>query len=246
MMFEIPKPLHPVKPGTSAPRGQPEQPMRFPAGPFFIEQSARTAIISFSGPARKVERFRIAYSRLDAQNLNRLMRAAAPGITLDEFIKSRRKDKEITKEIEQRLAAALVTAIEGEDIEILSSALYQVPKSIGKFAERFLVSVERVRNVDFLPQLSLLERAIDLVRQMLKQSRRPNLSRLAGLNAQLQKVEAEADHLVMEWNCQLYIRKYDFLTSVLLKDLYDLLEKTMDRCRSAGNIMYRVALKHRG
>jgi uncharacterized protein Yka (UPF0111/DUF47 family) len=31
---------------------------------------------------------------------------------------------------------------------------------------------------------------------------------------------------------------------VMLKDLYELLEKVIDRCRDVGNILYHIVLKH--
>jgi uncharacterized protein Yka (UPF0111/DUF47 family) len=42
----------------------------------------------------------------------------------------------------------------------------------------------------------------------------------------------------------LYSGKYDPLTAMALKDLYELLEKVFDRCRDAGNVISHVVLKH--
>ena len=42
----------------------------------------------------------------------------------------------------------------------------------------------------------------------------------------------------------LYSGRYDALQMILLRDLYELLEKVIDRCRDAGNVIAHIALKH--
>jgi uncharacterized protein Yka (UPF0111/DUF47 family) len=42
----------------------------------------------------------------------------------------------------------------------------------------------------------------------------------------------------------LYNSPYDAISVVALKDLYDLLEKVIDRCRDAGNIIVQIVLKN--
>jgi uncharacterized protein Yka (UPF0111/DUF47 family) len=42
----------------------------------------------------------------------------------------------------------------------------------------------------------------------------------------------------------LFSGKHDALQVIALKDLYELLEKIIDRCRDAGNVIAHIALKH--
>jgi uncharacterized protein Yka (UPF0111/DUF47 family) len=42
----------------------------------------------------------------------------------------------------------------------------------------------------------------------------------------------------------LYNSPHDAISVVALKDLYDLLEKVIDRCRDAGNIIVQIVLKN--
>jgi uncharacterized protein Yka (UPF0111/DUF47 family) len=42
----------------------------------------------------------------------------------------------------------------------------------------------------------------------------------------------------------LYKANHDPVTVVALKDLYDLLEKVIDRCRDAGNVIVQIVLKN--
>jgi uncharacterized protein len=42
----------------------------------------------------------------------------------------------------------------------------------------------------------------------------------------------------------LYGGKHEAIKAVILKDLYELLEKVFDRCRDAGNVVFHIVLKH--
>jgi uncharacterized protein len=164
--------------------------------------------------------------------------------TLDEFVSSRRKDKAITNEISELLVKTFVTALEREDIEALSNALYKVPKTIEKFAERYILCAPRLRDVKFDTQIVMLEEATKTVVAMLKELKKNNLQSISQHNTKLQKLEGDADKLMLEEFRDLYSGKYDPLTALALKDLYELLEKVFDRCRDTGNVVSHVVLKH--
>jgi uncharacterized protein Yka (UPF0111/DUF47 family) len=92
--------------------------------------------------------------------LKRILTNASITPTLDEFVASRRKDKAITNEISELLVKTFVTTLEREDIEALSNALYKVPKTIEKFAERYILCAPQLRGVNFDRQLAMLEEAV--------------------------------------------------------------------------------------
>jgi len=164
--------------------------------------------------------------------------------TLDEFVVSRRKDKAITQEISEMLVKTFVTALEREDIEALSNALYKVPKTVEKFAERYILCAPRLREVKFNTHIEMAEQATRTVVAMLKELKKNNLNSIAQHNAALQKIEGDADKLMLEEFRVLYGGKYEPLTALALKDLYELMEKVFDRCRDAGNVVSHVVLKH--
>jgi len=64
------------------------------------------------------------------------------------------------------------------------------------------------------------------------------------LNEQLQHYEGEADKLINELYKDLYSGKFDPIQVIILKDLYELLEKVVDKCRDAGNILFHIVLKN--
>lgn len=176
--------------------------------------------------------------------LKRILTNPSVTPTLDEFVASRRKDKAITNEISDLLVKTFVTALEREDIEALSNALYKVPKTIEKFAERYILCAPRLRSVSFEVHVTMLEEATKTVVLMLGELKKNDLAGISQQNALLQKIEGQADKLMLEHLRELYSGKHDPITALALKDLYELLEKVFDRCRDAGNVVSHVVLKH--
>jgi uncharacterized protein Yka (UPF0111/DUF47 family) len=43
---------------------------------------------------------------------------------------------------------------------------------------------------------------------------------------------------------EVYNGRYEPLQAMLVRDLYDLLEKIIDRCRDAGNVISHIVLKN--
>lgn len=165
--------------------------------------------------------------------------------TLDGLIQSRRKDKQITEEITEQLCKTFVTPLEREDIEALCIALYKIPKTAEKFTEKFLLCRKQTRDIDFTKQLNLLEQSTETVTQMVKKLRqRAHLETMKEQNDRLHYLEGEADKLMLGLIKELYSGKYEPLKAVILLDLYETLEKIIDRCRDAGNVIFQIVLKY--
>jgi uncharacterized protein len=125
--------------------------------------------------------------------------------TLHEFADARSKDKKITEEISTRLITTFVTPMEREDIEALAEALYKVPKIVEKFAERYSIVADRVKDVDFSKQLVLMEKAVNLVLRMVQALRAGrNLGSIKSLQNELQICESEADDVLLEMEREFY------------------------------------------
>lgn len=171
---------------------------------------------------------------------------SSPGDTqnLDAFAASRREDKKITQQIDEALCRTFVTELEREDIEALANALYKIPKTAEKIAERIQITRDRLKNVDFSRQIQLMDTAADTVVTMIAELQKLHLERVKELNEKLQQVEGEADKLILESLRQLYTATPDAVQVVILKDLYDLIEKVVDRCRDAGNVVAHIVLKN--
>jgi len=111
-------------------------------------------------------------ARSSVQALVRVVKSATAPPTMEDFVMSRRKEKRIAQEISEQLVNTFITGLEREDIEALSTALYKIPKATEKWAEHFIRGLQHVREVDFTPQVGMLEQATDTVLAMVRQLRR--------------------------------------------------------------------------
>ncbi len=179
------------------------------------------------------------------QFLLQMLKSPRESKSLDDLVLTRRKEKKIAAQISEELVRTFVTGLEREDIEALASVLYKIPKAVEKFAERFNLAPPDMRDVDFAPQAEMLEKATAQVLVMVRQLRNiKELEKVKELNDRLQYIEGEADKLMVNLLRDLYGGRYDSLKVVVVKDLYELLEKVIDRCRDAGNVVVQIALKN--
>jgi len=164
---------------------------------------------------------------------------------LDDFIQSRRKDKKITSRITEELCKTFVTPLEREDIEELSLALYRIPKIVEKIVERLSIYPGRIPREGFVRQAQLLGQAADSVVFMVKQLRHgANMEKIGEANEKLQFAEGEADKYMLGLIKDLYQGSYDAKETVILQDLFEMVEKAVDRCRDAGNVVFQIVLKY--
>ena len=184
-------------------------------------------------------------ARASIQCLVQLVKHPNQAHALDAFAEIRRKDKRITQQLSEHLCTTFVTPLEREDIEALSNALYKIPKTAEKFGERYLLAPQHIKGWDVSKQMAMLEKAADTVVLLVKELREGvNLEKVKKQNDQLQHIEGEADKLMIESLQDLYNGDYSSLRIVILKDLYEILEKIFDRCRDVGNVVFHIVLKH--
>ncbi|MGI8430807.1 MAG: DUF47 domain-containing protein [Chthoniobacterales bacterium] len=176
--------------------------------------------------------------------LAKLEQHASPE-SLEAFVQSRRKDKEITQELTEQLCKTFITPLEREDIQALSTALYKIPKTVEKIGERVLIFPDDLHGRNFTKHLQLLDQAAEAVLAMVKELRNGTDAATAReMNARLQTIEGDADKLELEMLRELYHGDYEGKQIIFLRDLYELLEKVIDRCRDAGNIILQIVLKY--
>jgi uncharacterized protein Yka (UPF0111/DUF47 family) len=186
-----------------------------------------------------------AASTESTRALTELLSSPAPQRSLEKFKLARQREKALAAQIDQELVNTFVTALEREDIDALNGALYRIPKIVEKFAERYMIAAERIGEVDFISRAAMLERASEVIEQMVGQLRKGlNLESTKTLNDKMQAIEAEADRLILEMYRDSYTRETDPMRYLILKDLFEILEKAIDRCRDAGNVIYQIVLKN--
>ena len=186
-----------------------------------------------------------AAGRESARALTDLLATPAAQRSLEKFKLARQREKDLAGQISQELVNTFVTALEREDIEALSNVLYKIPKVIEKFAERFTLASQRLGDVDFVPRAKMLEQACQVLEEMVGQLRKGmNIETSKALNDRMQAIEAEADRLILELYRDTYQNETDPMRYMILKDLFEMLEKAIDRCRDAGNVVHGIILKN--
>ena len=90
-----------------------------------------------------------------------------------------------------------------------------------------------------------MQEAVEDVAYMVHQLRAgASLERMSTANSRLQYAEGEADKVMLNLLRDLHFNCGDVKQLVILKELYELTEHAVDRCRTAGNVAIQIALKN--
>ncbi len=164
---------------------------------------------------------------------------------LDAIHQSRRKHKRLTQEVTERLCKTFITPLDREDIEHLSSALHKIPKTVEKIAERLALCPVQYANDIVSRQINLLDLGtVEVVNMVGALRKKAGMEHIQDMQDRLQHIEGDGDKMLMDLLRQLYNGKADPIEVLILKDLYELLERAIDRCRDAGNVVFQVVLKY--
>ena len=176
------------------------------------------------------------------QLLPKIAENSSPDV-LSDLAQARRKHKRIAQKTTEELCKDFVTPLEREDIEDLSSALYKITKNVEKIAERLLVGPAGADASRIARQVAFLEKGTAVILKMVSGLRpKSHSEEIRDDYEQLQSIEGDADKLMTELLKDLYRGESDARLVVFWKDLYELLEKGIDRCRDAGYVVFHVAL----
>jgi uncharacterized protein Yka (UPF0111/DUF47 family) len=165
--------------------------------------------------------------------------------TLEEFVLVMRAEKRVGEEISEALSTSFVTPLEREDISALAVVLHRIPETVVRIAERILSAPHLVEGVKLGRQTADLGRATETVLLMIQELRKgSDLEKIKEQNDALQVIEGRADKVINELLRELYNGNFEPLKVVFLKEVYELLEKVVDQCRNAGNVINQIVLKN--
>jgi uncharacterized protein Yka (UPF0111/DUF47 family) len=180
-----------------------------------------------------------------AKALHELLTQPDQGAVMAAFTATRAREKALAAQISEELVNTFVTALDREDIEALNSSLYKIPKSIEKFAERYEIVSDRLVGVDFAQRALVLQRSSEVVAEMIGELRRGlRIDPVKKLQDRLQALESEGDRMLLAPYRTLYVEGGDVMRAMLAKDLFELIEKAIDKCRDVGNVVYSIVLKN--
>ncbi len=167
------------------------------------------------------------------------------GAAGQDLLYAREVDRKITADIHQELHNGSFDAVDAEEIQQLSDTLYKIPKLANKFRERLLASPDFVRAIDFAAEVQFLAQATEtLVLLVRSLQRRLDVVGIKGLNERLQAIQGEAHERIMRLYKDLFSGYHPAEKVIALKELYELLEKVMERAGEAGDIVLLIARKN--
>src|SRR5437588_5309220 len=149
---------------------------------------------------------------------------------------------EITHNISTRLSRSFITAIDREDIHALSTTLDDVvdliealSSAVVRYGVREFTSYMRL----FAGVIQQMTEEIDLLVASI--DRPKNISEHL---SKIRQFEQEGDEIYRDASADLFRGATDVTTVIILKDVYDDLENTIDTCQHVGNLVERIVIKN--
>jgi len=149
---------------------------------------------------------------------------------------------EITHQVSTSLSRSFITAIDREDIHALTTTLDDVID----FIEGLASAVVRYGVQDYTPYMRLFAGVIQQMTQELNQLV-PAVERPRDIKDHLLKIhqlEREGDEIYRQATQHLFSGAFDVHTVIIMKDVYDDLENTVDRCEHVGDLVERIVIKN--
>ncbi|MBI2234672.1 MAG: DUF47 family protein [Micavibrio aeruginosavorus] len=158
---------------------------------------------------------------------------------------SRARSKELTGQITAELCRTFITPFDREDIQDIAADLYRIPKTIQKIKER--LSMHGISSVkgDFSLQTDLIVLEAEAMEEMMRElTRGHDNERVIAKAEQLQELENRGDEILGDLLVALFRDNADARDLILRKDIYDMLERVIDRYRDAAGVALQIVLKH--
>jgi len=158
---------------------------------------------------------------------------------------SKNTAKKITTEITRELCRTFITPFDREDIQDLASDLYKIPKTIEKIKDRLSMHDIASQGGDFSRQVALIVQEAEAMEDMIREltTGKNNTKVVARANI-LQELEHKGDAILGELLVSLFRDTTSPRELILRKDIYDMLEKVIDRYRDASDVALQIVLKH--
>lgn len=152
--------------------------------------------------------------------------------------------KRVSAETTRELCISFITPFDREDIQDFTTNLYKIPKTIDKVRQYLELHV--VTSLDDLtPQVDVILQEAEAMESMVKTliagGKVKEVMKQAAL---LDKLENDGDEVLSALLVDLLKNAADAKQLILRKEIYDLLERVIDKYRNAAEVALQIALKH--
>lgn len=144
----------------------------------------------------------------------------------------------------KELCRTFITPFDREDIQDIAATLYKIPKTIEKVGE-YVMAHQLDRIDDLGPQSDVILREAEamesMVHALVQGGKHEHIVKQAAL---LDRLETDGDEILRTLLANLFNNTTNVRELIIHKDLYDLLERVIDRYRDVASISMQIALKH--
>jgi len=161
------------------------------------------------------------------------------------ILDARLRSKEIASKITEELCRSYVTPFDRDDIQDFANALYKIPKIMEKVKERMDLHGLTGEGSDFLRQIDVIVEEASAMQEIVSHlTRKPDSRKVQDKVSVLYDLEHKGDVILGELLGTLFREHSDAKSLILRKDIYDMLEKVIDRYRDAAGVALQIVLKH--
>ncbi len=176
--------------------------------------------------------------------LDQLLTSPNPALSLASFVQARAKEQEIKGQIDVLLCQRGASRLDHGDIVALALGLNRISKTVRRFAERHMLCAGQIPGGMFAVQITMLDEAALTLQGMVVGLRGGvHVATAKRQNDILQRIKADADKHFTASVVQLYQGHHEPMTSIMLRDLYEILDRIFDRSRNTGNLILQIMLK---
>lgn len=149
---------------------------------------------------------------------------------------------EMSHDIGRRLESTFVTPFDREDIHALISALDDVIDFIEECADTLILYRIEAPTAVAIQQASIIVRQCEQLHEALTNLR--GFKNLEKYWIEVHRLENEGDLLARKAIADLFSGGGEPIEVIKWKDVYALLEETIDKCEDVANIIERITIKH--
>lgn len=152
------------------------------------------------------------------------------------------KGDEITHDIGHRVESTFVTPFDREDIIALISGLDDVVDFIEEVADTFVLYRIAMPTATAIRQASIVVAQCEQLHEALTHLR--DFRGIERFWIEVHRLENEGDQVARAAIADLFSNGSDPIEVIKWKDVYGLLETTIDKCEDVANVIERIVVKH--
>ncbi|HEY5583047.1 MAG TPA: DUF47 family protein [Ruminiclostridium sp.] len=143
------------------------------------------------------------------------------------------------------LNKSFITPIDREDIFTIAKELDNITDDIETAAHRFsMYNVKEVRPEALTLTKLIVKATEELKNVMIEMKNMKKSKKLQNYIIEVNDVEDEADTIFRDAMANLFITEKDAVEVIKWKEIFELLENTIDACEDVANIVEGVVMKH--